>query len=74
MSTELTHHHLMATMQLKLEKIVIARKKLEAVGLLKTYFKQDHVNNYLYMLFSPLSASDFLNNPILKFLNFFKGL
>ena len=66
MSTELTHHHLMATMQLKLEKIVIARKKLEAVGLLKTYFKQDHVNNYLYMLFSPLSASDFLNHPILN--------
>lgn len=66
MSSELTHHHLMATMQLKLEKIIIARKKLEAVGLLKTYFKQDHVNNYIYMLFSPLSAADFLNHPILN--------
>ena len=37
MSSDLTHHHLMATMQLKLEDIVIAREKLEAVGLLKTY-------------------------------------
>lgn len=66
MSSELTHHHLMTTMQLKLDKIVIARKKLEAVGLLKTFFKQDHINNYLYMLFSPLSAADFLNHPILN--------
>ena len=50
MSEELTHHHLMSTMQLKLEDIVVARKKLEAVGLLKTYFKKDHVNNYIYLL------------------------
>ena len=33
MSEELTHHHLMATMQLRLEDIVIAREKLEATGL-----------------------------------------
>ena len=30
MSGDLTHHHLMATMQLKLEDIVIAREKHEA--------------------------------------------
>lgn len=66
MSEDLTHHHLMATMQLKLEDIVIARKKLEAVGLMKTYFKKDHVNNYVYLLYSPLSASEFLNHPILN--------
>ena len=66
MSSELTHHHLMATMQLKLEDIVVAREKLEAVGLLKTYFKEDHVNNYIYMLYSPLKAGDFLNHPILN--------
>ena len=44
MSEDLTHHHLMSTMQLKLDDIVIARKKLEAVGLLKTYYKKEHVN------------------------------
>lgn len=66
MSSELTHHHLMATMQLKLNEIIVAREKLEAVGLLKTYFKEDHVNNYIYMLFSPLSAHEFLNHPILN--------
>ena len=66
MSNELTHHHLMATMGLKLEDIVIAREKLEAVGLIKTYFKEDHVNNYIYMLFSPLKVNEFLNHPILN--------
>lgn len=66
MSEELTHHHLMSTMQLKLEDIVVARKKLEAVGLLKTYLKKDHVNNYVYQLYSPISANEFLNHPVLN--------
>ena len=46
MSEELTHHHLMTTMQLKLSDIVIAREKLEAAGLLKTYIKKSHINTY----------------------------
>jgi len=66
MSDDLTHHHLMSTMQLKLDKIVIARKKLEGVGLLRTYYKKDHVNNFVYLLYSPMMASDFLNHPILN--------
>ncbi len=66
MSEDFTHHHLMTMMQLKLEKIIEAREKLEAVGLLKTYFKKDHVNNYAYLLFAPLSASEFFNHPILN--------
>jgi len=66
MSDEMTHHHLMAIMQLKLQDILIAREKLEAVGLLKTYFKKDHVNNFVYELYAPLSANEFLNHPILN--------
>lgn len=66
MSSELTHHHLVSTMQLKLTDIVIAREKLEAVGLLKTYVKEENVNNYVYVLYSPLSVNDFLNHPILS--------
>ena len=66
MSKELTHHHLVTTMQLKLGDIVIAREKLEAVGLLKTYLKQENVNNFVYVLYSPLSVNDFLNHPILS--------
>lgn len=66
MSEELTHHHLMATMQLKLEDIVIAREKLEAAGLLKTYVKKGSVNHYAYLIFSPLSAHEFFSHPILN--------
>lgn len=66
MSSELTHHHLVSTMQLKLQDIIIAREKLEAVGLLKTYVKEENVNNYVYVLYSPLAVSDFFSHPILS--------
>ena len=66
MSEDLTHHHLMSTMQLKLEDIVVAREKLEAVGLLKTYLKKGGVNQYAYLLYSPMSAYEFFSHPILN--------
>ena len=66
MSGDLTHHHLMATMQLRLEDIVIAREKLEACGLLKTYYKTGNVNQYVYLIYSALSAHEFLTHPILN--------
>lgn len=66
MSGDLTHHHLMATMQLRLEDIVIAREKLEACGLLKTYYKTGNVNQYVYLIYSPMSAHEFLTHPILN--------
>ncbi len=66
MSEELTHHHLMSTMQLKLEDILVAREKLEAIGLLKTYMKKDNINQYVYLVYSPISANEFFNHPILN--------
>lgn len=66
MSGDLTHHHLMATMQLRLEDIVIARERLEACGLLKTYYKTGNVNQYVYLIYSPMSAHEFLTHPILN--------
>ena len=65
-SDTLTHHHLMATMQLRLEDVTIARRKLEAVGLIKTLIKEGNVNDYIYLVYSPLTPSDFLNHPILN--------
>ena len=70
MSEDLTHHHLMSTMQLKLEDIVIAREKLEAIGLMKTYMKKDNINQYVYCLYSPLEADEFFNHPILNIVLF----
>lgn len=61
-----THQELVANMQMKLEDIVEAREKLEALGLVKTYYQKGEVNRYIYELYSPLSSYEFLNNPILN--------
>ncbi len=66
-SNEYTHHHLMSYTKLNLDEIVSSRKKLEALGLIKTYYKSGDINNYVYELFSPLNPSEFFNNPILSF-------
>ena len=66
MSSDLSHHHLMSLMQLKLDDIVMAREKLEACGLLKTYYKEGSVNQYVYLIYSPMSAHEFFNHPILN--------
>ncbi len=65
-SDDLTHYHLMTTMQLRLDDIIIAREKLEAIGLIKTYLKKGNVNQYVYLLFSPVSPNEFFNHPILN--------
>ena len=67
MSIEENHHHLMTSMSMPLDRIVSAREKLEAIGLLKTFFKEkEDSNNYVYELFSPISASEFFSHPILN--------
>ena len=66
MSNEYTHHHLMNTMSLKLDDIISARKKLEAIGLLKSYYKIGQINNYVYEIYSPLSSNEFFTNPLLS--------
>ena len=60
------HQHLIGLMGTNLDEIVKARKKLEAIGLLKTFFREDEINNYIYVLYAPLSANEFLNHPILN--------
>ena len=65
-SETISHHHLMSIMLVNLDTIVDARKKLEAIGLLKTFVREDTVNSYIYVLYAPLSASEFLNHPILN--------
>lgn len=66
LSNEYTHHHLMTNLRIKMDLIISARKKLEAVGLLKTFVKKGSVNNFVYEMFSPISASEFFNHPILN--------
>ena len=67
MSVEYTHNTLLNTMMISVSELTDARLKLEAVGLLRTYVKKGSVNNFIYELYSPVSAKEFLTNPILSF-------
>lgn len=69
MSLDYNHHHLMTILKSDLITIEKARKTLEAVGLLKSFIKKnDNVNEYLYELYSPISAYEFFNHPVLSVL------
>ena len=63
-STDYTHHHLMKMMKSSIEIIKMARESLEAVGLLRTYFKEGETNTFVYEIFSPLSPKEFFSSPI----------
>ena len=64
MSVDYTHYHLMTILKTDLESIKTAREAIEGVGLLKTYYKEGDVNNYVYELYAPLSAHEFFSHPI----------
>ena len=67
MSKDYNHHHLMTVLKSPLEDIKEARKALEAVGLLRTFYKdEENLKTYVYELYSPLSAYEFFNHPVLN--------
>ena len=66
MSSEWTHHHILRDMMISNAELIDSKVKLEAIGLIKTYVKSGNINNYVYELYSPISASEFLNNPLLN--------
>ncbi len=65
MSTSWTFHHLMASTKLSLSEILKAKDLLEGIGLIKTYKEMEN-NNYIFEIYSPISAYEFLSNPILS--------
>lgn len=62
-----THHHLMGIMNLSLDRILKARKRLEAVGLLRT-LKKKHAEPdfFVYQLIPPLTPDQFFNDGLLN--------
>ena len=66
LSNEWTHHHILRDMMISNTELTEAKDKLEAIGLIKTYLKKGNINNYVYELYSPVSASEFINNPLLN--------
>ena len=65
-SGEWTHHHILRDMMISNAELQDARVKLEAIGLIKTYYKSGNIDNYVYELYSPISAAEFINNPLLN--------
>ena len=58
------HAKILSSMHITTNELMEARNVLEAIGLLKTYLKTDTVNNYIYELYSPISAHEFFSHPI----------
>jgi len=59
-----THAKLLSNLHISSNELTEARNVLEAIGLLKTYIKTDTINNYIYELYSPVSAHEFFSHPI----------
>ena len=66
LSNEWTHHHLLRDMLISNAELTDSLDRLEAIGLVKAYVKKGNINSYVYELYSPLTASEFINNPLLN--------
>ena len=51
-SDNLTHAHILANLHISNKELFEVRGVLEAIGLLKSYMKQDSVNSYIYELYT----------------------
>lgn len=66
-SGEQTHRQLMLLLGVSLEVIYEERKKLEAIGLLKTFKRKDEDGStYLYELQPPMTPKQFFENDVLS--------
>ena len=65
-SNDYSHQKLVSNLRMTISEIETARHKLEAIGLIKTLVKEGNTNNYIYELYSPVSAHEFLSHPILN--------
>lgn len=59
-----SHAHLLSSLRISACEYEEARNSLEAIGLIKTYLKTESVNDYLYELYSPITAYDFFSHPM----------
>lgn len=60
------HENLLVSMQIATGEFIEARKKLEAVGLLRTYLKKSNdVNLYYYELYAPKTPNGFFDDALL---------
>ena len=66
LSSDFSHQKLVSSLRITINELQTSFDKLEAIGLIKAFIKEGNVNNYIYEIFSPVSASEFLSHPILN--------
>lgn len=67
LSKNYLHYDVLDNLAFDINKFVVARKKLEALGLLQTfYIKGDNVGQYIYKIKEALSFFDFFKNATLS--------
>ncbi len=65
--TTMTHHNLLLMVGWNLKKVLEERRKLEGIGLLKTYLKEeDEPRHFTYELQAPLTPDRFFNDGVLN--------
>ncbi|MFJ7184434.1 replication initiation and membrane attachment family protein [Lysinibacillus xylanilyticus] len=70
---QMTHYYLMNVLGLPIGKVFEARIALEAIGLLRTWKKEDaDQRSFLYELIRPLDADSFMKDPLLSMFLFSK--
>lgn len=67
------HYHLMKGLDMSISAIFNARISLEAIGLIRTYKKdQDNMRHFAYEVMPPLEAKRFFEDPLLSMFLFSK--
>lgn len=73
LTNSMTHYYLMSVLNMPIGKIFEARIALEAIGLLRTFRKQEEENrSFIYELIRPLDANTFFQDPLLSMFLFSK--
>lgn len=67
MTDKILHFNITESLAINLKQLLLARKKLEALGLIKSYYYDAEIEHrYVYEILKPLSFSEFLSNTLLS--------
>ncbi|GAA0456421.1 replication initiation and membrane attachment family protein [Alkalibacillus silvisoli] len=66
--SQISHHYMMSLLNITLDDLYEARKKLEGIGLLKSFKEEDSFRTFYYLLRRPVSAFQFFDHPTLSVL------
>lgn len=72
-TSQMTHYHLMNVLDMSIGKVFEARIALEAIGLLRTWRKdEEESRHFIYEIIRPLDAQTFFQDPLLSMFLFSK--